>query len=203
VSLGLVASISRPEGNVTGVAFSTAGLGAKRVELLRELAPNAGTMALLVNPESQVPDVRQAESAARAIGQPIVVLEARNPREIDAAFGRLAEHHAGSLLVTQDPFFAFRRAQLAALAVGYAVPALYYEREFAVAGGLMSYGVRLRDLYHQAGLYVGRILKGAKPGDLPVVLATTIELVINLKAAAALGLAVPPTLLARADEVIE
>jgi putative tryptophan/tyrosine transport system substrate-binding protein len=203
VKLGLVASLGRPEGHVTGVTFTAAGLGAKRLELLRELTPKAAVIALLMNTGNPTPDLYQAESAARAIGQRILILNVTGMRDIDAAFASLVQQRADALPVTQDAIFLQQGAPLTELAARHAVRAMYTEREFVSAGGLMSYGKPLRDSYHQAGSYAARILKGAKPADLPIVQATRIELVINLKTAAALGLAVPPALLARADEVIE
>src|SRR5262245_4558291 len=203
VKLGLVASFNRPGGNVTGATMIYSELGAKRLELLRQLLPKAEVVALLVNPnnpteaENQVRDVREA---ARAIGHQLVVLHAGDERGIVAGFTALVEQHVGALIVGSDPFF---RTQLVTLAAGHAVPAIYASRELAEAGGLMSYGINNADVYRQAGVYAGRILKGERPAELPVVLPTKYELVINLKTAKALGLNVPPSLLARADEVIE
>jgi putative tryptophan/tyrosine transport system substrate-binding protein len=205
VKLGLVASLNRPGGNVTGVTILSGALTAKRLELLRELVPGSGVVACLVNPsspeiETQLTDIR---AVSRTFGQEIPVLNASNERDIDAAFATLVHQQIGGLLVANDGFFVGRREQLVALAARHAIPAMYFLREFASAGGLMSYGNSLADAYRQVGTYAGRILKGAKPADLPVEQAVKIELVINLKTAKALGLDVPTTLLLRANEVIE
>ena len=205
VKLGLVASLNRPGGNVTGVTILSGALTAKRLELLRELVPGSGVVACLVNPsspeiETQLTDIR---AASRTFGQEIPVLNASNERDIDAAFATLVRQQIGGLLVANDGFFVGRREQLVALAARHAIPAMYFLREFASAGGLMSYGNSLADAYRQVGTYAGRILKGAKPADLPVEQAVKIELVINLKTAKALGLDVPTALLLRANEVIE
>jgi putative ABC transport system substrate-binding protein len=202
---GLVASLARSGGNITGVTLFTSELGAKRLGLLRELVPAAAVIAVLLNPTSPAAR-RQAlaiETAARAIGDRIVLLNASNDRELDSAFATLKQGQAGAIEVMPDPFFSTRREQLIGLASRYAVPAVYESREYAEAGGLMSYGTRYADTYRQAGVYAGRILKGAKPADLPVQQPTSFELVINLKTAKALGLTMPDALLARADEVIE
>jgi putative ABC transport system substrate-binding protein len=205
VELGLVASLNRPGGNVTGVATLNVALGSKRLELLHELVPTATIIAALVNPTN--PNVetltRDLQTAARALGQETVVVNARTAGDIDALFARLVQQRVGALLVDTDAFFFSRRNQLIALAKQYAVPAFFDRREFAVAGGLMSYGGSVTDVYRLAGIYTGRILKGEKPADLPVQQSTKIELVINLKTAKALGLTVPPQIVARADEVIE
>jgi putative tryptophan/tyrosine transport system substrate-binding protein len=205
IKFGLVASLSQPGANVTGVTVMSGTLTAKRLELLRELAPNAGAIACLVNPNSpeaqtQLEDIR---AAAHAIGQDILTFNAANEREIDSAFAKLATERAGALLVGNDALFVLRREQIVALAARHAVPAMYFLREFVTAGGLASYGTGLNDAYLQVGNYVGKILKGSKPADLPVQQTAKIELVVNLKTATALGLTIPPTLLARADEVIE
>jgi len=202
---GLVASLNHPGGNMTGVSILTASLEAKRVELLHELIPNAAVIAALVNPtfseaESQLQVV---QAAANKLGRQIRVLNASSEGEIDSAFADLIQHHVDALLVTSDPFFFAVREKLIALAARHAVPMIAFIREFTVAGGLMSYGTRLSDAYHQMGVYSGRILKGDKPGDLPIVQPTRFELVINLKTAKALGISVPQTLQVAADEVIE
>jgi putative ABC transport system substrate-binding protein len=205
VKQGLVSSMNRPGGNVTGVTFTTDPLGAKRLEILRELVPNARVIALLVNPASAgaTAEQRQLESLAGAVGVQILIVNADSVTDIDAAFAKIAQQRADALLIPPDAFLVGRREQLVALAARHALPSVYFEREFVVAGGLMSYGVPLRDSYHQAGVYAGQILRGAKPADLPIVQATKFELVLNLKTAKALGIAIPDKLLAIADEVIE
>ena len=203
---GLVASLARPGGNITGVTLITSELGAKRLGLLRELVPSAALIAVLLNPDQARTSQQQSrdiEAAAGAIGQRIVMLGASNDRELETAFATLKQAQAGALVIMPDPFFTTQRERLIALAGRHAIPAVYDSREYASAGGLISYGTRYTDTYRQAGVYTGRILKGTKPADLPVLQPTSFELVINLKTAKALGLEVPPTLLARADEVIE
>jgi putative ABC transport system substrate-binding protein len=205
VKVGLVSSLSRPDGNLTGISQFTSVLEAKRLELLHELLPNAGAIAMLVNPN--YPDVetqlRNAEEAARAFGQQLIVLKAASESDFDPAFAALKQRQADALLIASDPFLISKRHQLVELAARWAVPAIYQFREYVVAGGLMSYGTRLPDSYRQVGLYAGQILKGAKPAELPVVQSTRFELVINLKTAKALGLEVPLSMLMRVDDVIE
>jgi putative ABC transport system substrate-binding protein len=205
VAAGLVTSFARPGGNLTGVAVLTASLNPKRFELLSELMPQAGVIALLVNPNIPVTEgvIRDVEEAARSKGVQLSILKAGSESEIDTAFASLAHLHAGALLVANDAFFFSQREQLVALASRHAIAAMYEWREFAAAGGLASYGTSLAGMYRQVGIYAGRILKGAKPADLPVQQPTRFELVVNLKTAKALGLTVPQSILARADEVIE
>jgi ABC-type uncharacterized transport system substrate-binding protein len=206
VRLGLVASVARPGGNLTGINFFSAELTAKRLELLRELVPAATRVALLVNPANAAnteTTLREGEPAARAIGLQIQVLNASTIREINAAFASFARERPDALFVGIDPFFNSRRIQLVNLATRHALPASFPARDFAEAGGLMSYGASIVDAWRQVGSYAGRILKGAKPADLPVVQSSKFELVINAQTATMLGLTVPPMLLARADEVIE
>jgi ABC-type uncharacterized transport system substrate-binding protein len=206
VRLGLVASLARPGGNLTGVNFWTAEVSAKRLELQRELAPTAVRIAVLVNPAiaaNAETTLRDVESAARAMGLQIRVLNASTSGEINAAFASFARERPDALFVGGDPFFHSRRLQLALLAARHAVPASYPSRDYPEYGGLMSYGANVNDAWRQAGVHAGRILKGAKPADLPVVQSSKFELVINAETARMLGLIVPPTLLARADEVIE
>jgi putative ABC transport system substrate-binding protein len=205
VAAGLVASLARPGGNLTGVSFLVVDLTAKLLELLSELVPRANVIALLVNPTNPLTErlTKVAQEAARAKGVQISFLKAGTEREIDAAFTSLSQLKAGALVVGADSFFAAQRDQLVALASSHAIPVIYPFREWVTAGGLVSYGPSLTDVYRQAGSYAGKILKGAKPADLPVQQPTRFELVINLKTANALGLSVPQALLARADEVIE
>jgi putative ABC transport system substrate-binding protein len=206
VKLGLVASLARPGGNLTGINFLNTELTAKRLELLRELVPAATRVAVLVNPTggpSVETTVRDVEAAARAMGLQTQVLNASTSHEIAAAFATFGRERPDSLFVGGDAFFISRRVQLAHLATRHAVIATYPLRDFAEVGGLMSYGSNLTDAYRQVGAYTGRILKGAKPADLPVVQASKFELVVNAETARILGLTVPPSLLARADEVIE
>jgi len=196
---------AHPGGNITGVTSFIFDLEPKRLGLLRELRPHATTTAALVNPNEPSMEIRVSDiqTAARSVGQEITILNASTIRDIDAAFARLAQMRADALLVAGDPFFFNRAAQLVVLAARHAIPSLYSRREFAAAGGLMSYGSTFNDIYRLVGVYAARILKGEKPGDLPIQLATKFELVINLSTARALGLEIPPSLLARADEVIE
>ena len=205
VKLGLVASLGRPSGNLTGVNFFVAELGAKRLGLLHELLPAVNRVGLLVNPnnantEAVIVDVN---AAASAIGINVHILQARNSHEIEGAFAAFVRDKSAALLVGPDSVFQNRRVQLATLAARHAIPAVFAVREFAEAGGLMSYGTSLSEVYRQLALYTSRILKGTKVADLPVVQSVKFELVINLPTARALGLEIPPSLLARADEVIE
>ena len=205
VRLGLVASLSRPGGNATGVNMFTSALEPKRLGLLRELVPSAALIAVLVNPnspnfETQLKDLQEA---ARAAGQQIHILHASSEGELDTAFVTLTQLQAEAALIGSDPFFNSRRDHIVALAARYAIPAIYEWREFAAAGGLMSYGTNLAEAYRQVGIYTGRILKGDKPADLPVMQSIKFDFVINLKTAKALGLDVPPGLSARADDIIE
>jgi putative ABC transport system substrate-binding protein len=205
VRLGLVASLSRPGANITGVYLFSAALEGKRLGLLRALVPGVQLIAVLLNPNG--PDhagqMREVQEAARAIGQQIHIALASNESAINAAFATAVQLRAGAMLVGGDPFLNSQRDKIVALAARHAIPAIYEWREYALAGGLMSYGTNLSDGYRQAGVYVGRILKGEKPRDLPVVQSTKFEFVINLKTAKALGLEVPPNLSAEADEIIE
>jgi ABC-type uncharacterized transport system substrate-binding protein len=205
VKVGLVTSISRPGGNVTGIHQLTTGLEAKRLGLLHELLPNVTIMAVLVNPD--YPDagiqIKEVEEAARTLGLQLHILKARIESDFDPAFATLAQHRAGALLLASDPFLFSRREQLVALAARHAVPAIYNFRQNAAVGGLMSYGTLITVSYHQVGVYTGRILKGARPSDLPVVMSTRFEFVINLTTAKALGIKFSDNLLSLADEVIE
>jgi ABC-type uncharacterized transport system substrate-binding protein len=206
VKLGLVASLARPGGNLTGINFLSGEVVAKRLELLRELVPAATRVAVLVNPTNGVDaetTVRDVAAAALTIGFQIQVLNASTSREIETAFATFVRERPDALFVGPDPFFGGRRVQLATLATRHAIPTAYALRDYAEAGGMMSYGANVADAYRQVGDYAGRILKGAKPADLPVVQASKFELVINTVTARMLGLTVPPSLLARADEVIE
>jgi putative ABC transport system substrate-binding protein len=205
VKLGLVASMNRPGANVTGISLVTNALGAKNLQLLRELVPQATVIAMLVNPANQnaEPDAKDAQAASRLLGLSLLVLNASDRSGIEAAFATLVQQRAGALLVASDAFFSSAIEQLVALAARHRVPAIYDRREFTAAGGLMSYGPNLIDGVRQAGVYAGRILKGEKPGDLPVQQPTRFEMVLNLKTAKALGIQVPETLLVTADEVIQ
>jgi len=205
VKEGLVQSLNRPGGNVTGVSFQNNETGSKRLELLRELVPSATAIGYLVNPANPNTPAETADllKAAAVLGRQIHVVNASSEREIDAAFASFSQQNVGALVVGSDAFFVARRQQLAALAARYGLPAIYVLREQSAAGGLMSYGASQVDAYRQAGVYAARILKGEKPADLPAMLPTKFALVINLKTAKALGINVPPSLSARADEVIE
>jgi len=201
---GLVASLARPGGNLTGVITTATELTAKRLELLSELVPRARVIALLVNPNSTAERViRDVQEAARTKGLQLHVLKARSESEIDTAFASLVQLHAGALVVGADPFLSGQREQLVALASRRAVPSIYAWREFAASGGLISYGPSLTSAFRLVGHYAGKVLKGAKPADLPIEQPTKFELVINLKTAKGLGLTIPPSLLQRADQVIE
>jgi putative ABC transport system substrate-binding protein len=206
VRMGVVASLNRPERNVTGVSFVNTDLGAKRLGLLHELVPKAAVIAVLVdanNPEGETITMRDAQEGARAIGRQTVVATVTGERDLDPAFAKFVQHSAGAMLVTGGPFFNGQRRRIAQLAIRHALPAAFTVREYVEAGGLMSYGTSQTDAYWSAGTYVGRILKGAKPAELAVLLPTKFELVINLATAKTLGVEIPPTLIARADEVIE
>ena len=205
VKLGLVASLNRPGGNITGVNSLAVNLGQKRLQLLRDLLPSAVTIGFLLNPGSpNVPfDVPEMQSAARALGRHLLIVNAGSERDIDTALGSVVQQGAAALVVQAEPFLFSRRDQLVALTARYAIPTMYFERAFAAAGGLISYGADFADANRQAGIYTGRILKGEKPADLPVQQSTKVELVINLKTAKALGMEILATLLATADEVIE
>jgi putative ABC transport system substrate-binding protein len=206
IRLGLVPSLNRPGGNVTGVTQLNVEVAPKRLQMLHEMIPTVSVMALLINPANPAvaePQLNQMLSAARTLGLKLHVLNASTERDIDDAFAKLTHLQVGGLVIEADAFFISHNDQLAALTVRYAVPAVFQLRKFAAAGGLMSYGGSLTDSYRLTGVYTGRILKGEKPADLPVQQSTKIDMVINLKAAKALGIAVPPSLLARTDEVIE
>ena len=206
VRLGLVASLARPGGNLTGINLFIGELASKRLELLRELVPAATRVAVLVNPVNAAiteTTLRDVEPAARAMGLQLQFFNASTSREIDAAFASFVRERPDALFLASDPYFVTRRVQLANLASHHSIPATYAVREIAEAGGLMSYGTSLTDALRQLGVYAGRILKGGKPADMPVVQATKFDMVINLQTASMLGITVPPSLLARADEVIE
>jgi putative ABC transport system substrate-binding protein len=205
VDLGLVSSLNRPGGNVTGVTFFINSLGAKRFELLHQLIPGATVVGFLINPQNptSAPQISDVQAAAHSLGIELRVLNASSEREIDAAFGSAIQQHVNAVVVGADSVFLSRRDQLVGLAARYALPAIYYVREFAVAGGLISYGASITDAYRLAGRYAGRILNGEKPADLPIQQTVKFELAINLKAAKTLGLTVPQSLLTSADDVIE
>ena len=205
IRAGFVTSISRPGGNVTGVNFFTTVLEGKRIGLLRALVPGVQLITVLFNPDrpAHATEVKEVQEAAHALSQQIRILLASNESAINAAFATAMQLHAGAMLVGSDPFFNSQRDKIVALAARHSIPAIYEGRDFALAGGLMSYGTHLAEAYRQVGVYVGRILKGEKPGDLPVVQSTKFELVINLRTAKALGIEVPPNLSAEANEIIE
>jgi putative tryptophan/tyrosine transport system substrate-binding protein len=204
IKLGLVASLNRPQGNATGVSFFHGEIGGKRLALLHEVV-RKDVIGFLVNPENPVTDedLENVQEAARRLGVTLRILPARTEDQIRAAFATLAAQQVGAVLVNTDAFYFSRREQFIALAAAHRIPAMYYERNYAAEGGLMSYGSSNADFYRQAGAYVAMILKGAKPGDLPILLPTKFEFVINLKTAKALGITIPETLLATADEVIQ
>lgn len=205
VAAGLVASLARPGSNLTGIAILAGELAPKRLELLAELVPTAKNIALLINPNN-VTDAgvaKEVEEAVRARGFRLQIVKAASQPDIDAVFSALGEAHAGALLVSPNSFFTSRREQITALALRARIPTIYRDRQSVIAGGLISYGINIAAAYRQAGIYAGKILKGARPADLPVQQPSTFELVVNLKTAKALGLTVPPSILARADEVIE
>jgi putative ABC transport system substrate-binding protein len=205
VKIGLVSSLARPDGNVTGVNIIFGALGAKRLELLRELVPEATMVAMLVNPDyaSAPTEVQDVENAGRRLGVKIGIFSARTASEIEPAFSRLADEKPGGLLIADDPFLQSERQQLVWLAERHSIPAIYFSRDFVEAGGLMSYGPNIVDVYRLVGVYTGRILKGAVPAEMPVVQPTKIQLVINLKVTKTLGISLPQSILLRADEVIE
>jgi len=205
VKSGLVASLARPGGNATGDNIFTTELAEKRLGLLHDVLPAVSTVAVLVNPNfaAAVINARESEAAGRAIGKHVVIFNASSEAEIETAFAKMVQARPGALLVGPDPFFNSRRDRIVVLAAQHAIPAIYEWREFAQAGGLMSYGTNLAEAYRQQGIYAGRILKGENPADLPVIQLSKFELVINLKTAKTLGLTFPPGLLAIVDEVIE
>jgi putative ABC transport system substrate-binding protein len=205
IEQGFVVSFNRPGGNATGVSLITSELAPKRLETLREVVPNASVIGILLNPNSATGKLqeRDAAAAARTLGQRLLILNAGDERELDAAFTAIVAKGIGAVIVGADPFFTSRRHQLVELASRHGVPAIYEWPEFVKAGGLMSYGTKLTDGYRQVGIYTGRILNGERPADLPVVRSTLVEFVVNLKTARALGVTIPIALLARADEVIE
>jgi putative ABC transport system substrate-binding protein len=205
VETGFVRSLNRPEGNITGVSVFAVQLVAKRLELAREFAPNAVTIGFLANPNNSnyKIDIREIDEAAKTLGQKVLILDAGTENECDAAFAELTQHQIGALIVQSDPFFNEIKVHLVVSAARRSIPVVFPRREFTVAGGLLSYGTSLTEAYRQVGIYTGRILKGAKPTELPILLPSRYELVLNLKTAKALGIAVPTSVLVRADEVIE
>ncbi|TMH08834.1 MAG: ABC transporter substrate-binding protein [Betaproteobacteria bacterium] len=205
VRFGLVQSLSHPGGNATGITLFSSTLTSKRMELLRDVAPNATTIALLTNPENQnvEVDVNAAQEAAQALGRKVIVVRARGVSEFDAAFEMIEQRRIGAVLVASDPMFLGQRNNLVALAASHKIPVMYRAREFATAGGLISYGTSITWMYREAGIYTGRILKGAKPANLPILQPTKFDFVVNLRTAKALGIVIPQSLLLRADEVIQ
>jgi putative ABC transport system substrate-binding protein len=205
VRLGLVASLNRPGGNATGVNLFIAEIESKKLELVHELVPKATNLAVVVNPKAlnSKAQLNDVQSAGGTLGLKVEVIDASTESDLDTAFASFAQRNIGGLVISADPFFNNRRAQIISLAARYAIPTVYFFREWAASGGLISYGTNLTEAYHQVGVYAGKILSGSNPTDLPVVQPTKFELVINLKTAKTLGLNVPPTLLATADEVIE
>ena len=205
VKLGLVASLNRPGGNLTGVSVLTTSLDSKRLEILSEVVPKAELIAMLVNPNNRNyrGQIGDTQEAARALGRQILLLEASREDDFERAFATLVQKHAGALLVSADAFFNSRRDQIVALAARHAIPTIYEFRQFVTAGGFISYGTSLTEGYRQVGIYVGKILKGASPANLPVQQSVKVELSVNLKTAKALGITVPMSLLGRADEIIE
>jgi putative ABC transport system substrate-binding protein len=205
VPLGLVASLNRPEGNVTGVSYFTSDLGAKRLGMLHELVPGVSFIAVLINPKNPNAQsvIQHVHEAAAAVGVTVDFFHASSLSEIETAFANLVRKKAGALVISPDALFTSRRFQIVTLATRYVIPAIYSSREYVEVGGLMSYGVNVAEVFRQVGVYTGRILRGEKPSDLPVVQPTKFEFVINLPTARALGFEIPPTLVARADEVIE
>jgi ABC-type uncharacterized transport system substrate-binding protein len=205
IGLGLVTNLNRPGGNITGIAMMTLEIETKRLELLHELAPASTLLAILLNPSNAQAQTqeREAQQAARVIGRQVLVLKAGTEHEIEMAFAALVRERAGALLVGGDTFFTSQATLFVVLTAHHSIPTIYPFKSYVDAGGLMSYGTSLLDAYRQTGVYTGRVLKGEKPGELPIVQPTKFELIINLKTARAVGIAIPPTLLARADEVIE
>jgi putative ABC transport system substrate-binding protein len=205
VKLGFVASMNRPGGNATGISVLTTTLEPKRLEFLREIAPRASVIGFLVNPDNQDSEAQllAIQAAALSVGQRIIILHAKTDTDLEAAVVKAVEQKAGALIVANDVFFLSRREQLVKIVARHGIPAIYAYREYVAAGGLMSYATSLSDIPRQVGLYTGRILKGDKPGDLPIIQPTKFELVVNLKAAQAIGLVIPESFLLRADEVIE
>jgi putative ABC transport system substrate-binding protein len=205
VANGLVASLNRPGENITGIALLSTELSAKRMALMRELVPRAKSIALLTNPDNpeNKHETKDAQDAAASVGLKILVFNAANEQNIDAAFKAIVKERADGLILSTDPFYYIRKDQIVSLATRNAVPTIYFLRDFVIAGGLMSYGTDFPNAYRQLGIYVGRVLKGEKPGDLPILQPTKFELVVNTKASKLLGLSIPPGVLAIADDVVE